>query len=201
MSHNCFPFPDVFHFRFCFYFKPKLTRFWGYRRRILMSDWSPADAFSKNRLYPRGDCDLKVSAKRLSRNEWNCGCLKSYSLRVYGAWHRNYSECFGHHRLRTFCDTLLFQSNRASGKCRFFVEQERAVRFRCCGLEFAPASQNYVYNVILSKFWYCHPIIFDSPSLYLFSERTQPLEHYAFIVICYIFQPFRQSSGRFYNIH
>lgn len=111
MSHNCFPFPDIFLFHFCFYFKPKLTRFEGYRRIILMSDWSPAEAFSKNRLYPRGgECDLKLSTKWQSRNEWNCGCVQSNSLRVYGTWHSNYSECFGHHRRRTFM--MRYCSNR-----------------------------------------------------------------------------------------
>jgi hypothetical protein len=37
---------------------------------------------------------------------------------------------------------------------------------------------------VISKFSYRYPVVFVNQNLYLLSERTQPLEHYAFI--CYL---------------
>ena len=103
-----------------------------------------------------------------------------------------------------WCDTVPIK--QCFGQVSVFAERERAVRFRCCGLEFAPASHKYVYNIVLSKFWFCHPIInirsFINQSVLIFRAKTTLRTlHYALFAICYIFRPFRQSSGRFYNIH
>jgi len=50
--------------------------------------------------------------------------------------------------------------------------------------------------LVLSSHYLCY-----SKSVFYFSERTQLLEHYELFAICYTFQPFRQSSGRFYNVY